>query len=477
MNKLKCLSVCFLIISINCYSQNNMVGNKLTLQQAIETGIANNLPVLQSELQTQTAEVNWKQAKANRFPDLNAFLNHGINQGRSIDPFTNSYINQQVNYATYGINSGVTLFNGFAIQNDIRQNKLIFQAAKMESQQAKDNLTINIILAYLQVLNNEDLLAQSRSQLDLTTKQVERLDILNKEGAIVPSQLSDIKGQLANDELSIINGQNALETSKVNLCGLMNVQYDKNLQLERLETETFATKYENTPDLVYQAALEKFALVKAVDLRKQSATSAVKMARGQLFPVLSLNGSAGTNYSSVAQQDFFLNTTDVTSQDYVIVNGTPNFVVRKQNNFSSQKINYGDQLNNNLSTSISLNLRIPIFNSLQARSRVSLAKIDLKNNELIVQTTRIQLRQAIDQAYINMSSASDRYKTLLEQVNAYTESFRAAEIRFNAGVGNSIDYVTAKNNLDRANINLINAKFDFVLRVKILDYYEGKKLW
>jgi outer membrane protein len=223
--------------------------------------------------------------------------------------------------------------------------------------------------------------------------------------------------------------------------------------------------------------LEKFALVKAVDLRKQSATSAVKMARGQLFPVLSLNGSAGTNYSSVAQQDFFLNTTDVTSQDYVIVNGTPNFVVRKQNNFSSQKINYGDQLNNNLSTSISLNLRIPIFNSLQARSRVSLAKIDLKNNELVAQTTRIQLRQAIDQAYINMSSASDRYKTLLGQVDAYTESFRAAEIRFNAGVGNSIDYVTAKNNLDRANINLINAKFDFVLRVKILDYYEGKKLW
>jgi outer membrane protein len=126
---------------------------------------------------------------------------------------------------------------------------------------------------------------------------------------------------------------------------------------------------------------------------------------------------------------------------------------------------------------VSLNLRIPIFNSLQARSRVSLAKIDLKNNELVAQTTRIQLRQSIDQAYINMTSASDRYKTLLEQVNAYTESFRAAEIRFNAGVGNSIDYLTAKNNLDRSNINLINAKFDFVLRVKVLDYYEGKKLW
>ena len=477
MNKLKCLFFYFFIINSICYSQNNITGNKLTLQQCIETGIANNLPVLQSELQTQTAEVNMKQAKANRFPDLNGTVNHGINQGRSIDPFTNSFINQQVNYAGYGLSSGVTLFNGFAIQNNIKENKLIFQAAKMESQQAKDNLTINIILAYLQVLNNEDLLAQSKTQFDLTNKQVERLDILNKEGAIIPSQLSDIKGQLASDQLSIINNENALETSKVNLSQLMNVSYDKNIQLERLETETIATKYENTPDNIYQAALEKFALVKAVDLRKESAASAVKAARGLLYPVLSLNGNANTNYSSAATQDVFLNTTDVTSSDYVIVNGTPSFVVRKQSNFNSQKIYYGKQLNNNLFTSVSLNLRIPIFNSFQARSRVSLAKIDLKNNELVAQTTRIQLRQSIDQAYINMTSASDRHKTLLEQVNAYTESFRAAEIRFNAGVGNSIDYLTAKNNLDRSNINLINAKFDFVLRVKVLDYYEGKKLW
>ena len=476
MNKLKCLGV-WLLISSYCYSQNNVTNNKLTLQQCIETGIANNLPVLQSELQSQTAEINWKQAKANRFPNLNATVSHGINRGRSIDPFTNSYIDQQVNYGSYGISSGVTLFNGFAIQNDIKQNKLIFQAAKMESQQAKDNLTINIILAYLQVLNNEDLLSQSRSQYDLSDKQVERLTILNKEGAIAPSELSDIKGQLANDELSIINNQNALETAKVNLCQLMNIQYDKNLELERLEAGTFAVRYEDTPDLIYQAALEKFALIKAVDLRKQSTENAVKVARGQLYPLLNLNGNANTNYSSAATQDIFINTTDVASTDYVVVNGVPTSVIRKQNNFNSQKIKYNNQLNNNLFNSISLNLRIPIFNSLQARSRVSLAKIDLKNNELVAQTTRIQLRQAIDQAYINMTSASDRYKTLLGQVDAYTESFRAAEIRFNAGVGTSIDYLTAKNNLDRSNINLINAKFDFILRIKILDYYEGKKLW
>src|SRR6185503_3989550 len=168
--RIVCIVFLFFLINTIGIAQNNLPGNKLTLQQCIETGIANNLQVLQNDLLSQTAEVNWKQAKANRFPELNGSIGHGINQGRSIDPFTNGYINQQVNYASYGINSGVTLFNGFAIQNNIKQTQLIFQAAKMELQQAKDNLTINIILAYLQVLNNEDLLVQSRSQKDLSDK-------------------------------------------------------------------------------------------------------------------------------------------------------------------------------------------------------------------------------------------------------------------------------------------------------------------
>jgi outer membrane protein len=203
----------------------------------------------------------------------------------------------------------------------------------------------------------------------------------------------------------------------------------------------------------------------------------VTVAKSGLFPTLSLNGLANTNYSNAARNEIFINTTDFVSTDYVVVSGTPTPVIYKQNNFSSQKIAYGKQLNNNLSTSISLNLRIPIFNSWQARNRIKLARIDLKNQELVAKTTKTQLQQFIEQAYINMNSAWDRYKTLLDQVNSFTESFRAAEVRFHAGVGNSIDYLTAKNNLDRAAINLISAKYDYVLRTKILDYYQGKQLW
>jgi outer membrane protein len=473
MNKKIFLSTLLLLFYLFIAAQES----KLSLKQCVETGISNNLDVQQSGLQMQNSKINWNQARLNMLPDLNGTAGTGINQGRSIDPFTNGYINKQVNYSSYGLSSGVVLFNGLALQNAAKQNALAYEASKMDWQQTKDNLTINIILAYLQVLSNEDLLTQLHSQEDLSKKEVERLEILNKNGAIAPSLLSDLKGQYANDQLSIISAQNALESSKISLCQYMNIPYDKNMQLERLSTESYAAMYNDTPDKIYQESLKQFSLIKAVDLRKQSAEKGVKAARGQLFPTLSLNGSANTNYSNAASNLIFINTTDVTSNDYVVVNGTPTPVIRKQSNYNSEKISYNKQLNNNLFTSVSLNLRVPIFNSLQQRNRIKLAQLTLKNNELIAATTKTQLQQSIEQAYINMTSASDRYKVLLEQVAAYTESFRAADIRFNSGLGTSIDYLTAKNNLDRSNINVISAKYDFILRTKVLDYYQGKQLW
>ena len=472
----------FSVIFILCVLYNTVLsqatpGKMLTLQQCVEAGIENNLQVQQSGLQMQADEINWKQAKLNLLPDLNGFANHGANQGRSIDPFTNSYINQQVNYANYGLSSGVTLFNGFFLQNTIKQNKLAFEASKMDWQQQKDFITMSVILAYLQVLNNEDILEQIKNQTTLSQKQVERLDILNKEGAISPSDLYDLKGQYASDQLSIINAQNNLESSKLSLCQLMNIPYDKNMGLEKIDVNSVPLKYENDPAGIYQTALTQFPLIKTAELRTLSAEKGVLVARGALFPTLSLNGSINTNYSNAATSSTFLNTTDVVSNDYVVVNGSPSPVIKKQNNFSTDKIDYTDQIKNNRFSSVSLNLRIPIFNSWQARNRIKLAKINLKNFEQIEKTTKTELQQNIEQAYINMTSAYDRFKTTMEQVAAFQESFRAAEIRFNEGVGNSIDYLTVKNNLDRASINMIIAKYDYVLRIKILDYYQGRALW
>ena len=466
-------SACFLSFFIIANGQ----ANTINLQKAVETAIKNNLEVKQSDLRMQTAGVNWRQAKANLFPSLQGFANHGINQGRSIDPFTNSFVNQSINFAGYGLNTSLVIFNGLAIQNNIRQNALTYEATRMELQQQKDELTLSIILAYLQVLNNEDLLTQSRNQEAVSRQQVDRLNLLFQEGAIPPAQLYDLKGQLANDELSIVNNQNAVNGAKLTLSQLMNVPFDKTLQLEKLTIDQFSTNYDVTPDAIYKMALQQLAIVKAAQLRTQSAGKAIKTAKGDLYPNLVLSGNVTTNYSSAANRDIFLNTTEVTTPQYVMINGIKTAVISPKDNFQSQRIKYNEQLDNNLFTSLSLGLRIPIFNSLQARTRVRLAQIDQKNTEYVEQTTKTQLSQAIEQAYFNMTAAQNRYTVLTEQVTAFQESFRIAEIRFNEGAITSVDYIIAKNNLDRANLNLISARYDYVLRTKILDYYQSKPLW
>ncbi len=451
--------------------------NKLTLKEAIETGIKNNLLVNQSDLQMQREDVILKQARASMLPNLNGFANHGTNNGRSIDPFTNGFINQNVNYASYSASSNLLLFNGSSLQNKIKSNRLGHEASQQELQQAKDNLTINVILAYLGVLSAEDILETSRSLSLVTVKQVERLNILNQSGAIPPSQYYDLKGQLANDQITIVDNQAALETAKLNLAQLLNIPYDKNMQLERMPLESFNISYNAEPDKIYQAALHQFAQVKAVHLRTESAEKNIRSIRGELYPTLSLSGDVNTNYSSVATQSVLLNSAFVPSNDYVVVNGSQVPVITKQDNFDTKKINYGSQLKNNKFTSFNLGLAIPIFNASRVRSRVKIAKIDFKNNELIEQNTKTELQQSIERAYVNFTSTADKYKILLDQVNSFQESFRAAEILFNSGATTSVPYLIAKNNLDRTNTNLIISKYDFVLRSKVLDYYEGKALW
>jgi outer membrane protein len=415
-----------------------------SLQQCIDSALKNNIPVKQSELDMETARVNWKQAKSYVLPTLGVDMSHGLNTGRSIDPFTNTYVNQSVNRASYGASSDLILFNGGALQNRIKENAAAYDASRMDWQQSKDNLVLQVILAYLSVLNNEDQLQVANQQASTTQATLDRLQVLNSQGAVKPSDVSDLKGQLMNDQLGILSAKNQLELSKLVLSQWMNKPYDSAMHLERMNAEDFLTGYGQTVDDIYQSSLNQFSLVKAVELRSRSSAYSVKAAKGQLFPTLAFGAGINTNYSSVA---------------------------RDANN---AKIPYTNQLQNNRFTSLGFGLSIPIFNSSIARNRVKLSEINLKNTELAEQETKRDLRQRIDQAYLNMNNAYERYKVLLGQVAAYEESYNAAEVRFKAGVGTSVDYLTAKDRLDRANLNLVNAKYDFILRKKILDFYAGK---
>jgi outer membrane protein len=445
---MKCSKVLTIVLAMfSGLVLNAQTGHVWSLREAVETGIKNSLPVNQRDLQAQREEVGWRQAKGDMLPSLNGNINHNLNIGRNPGA-DNTYSNNTFTSANWGLNSDVTLFNGLRLWNRLRSSQYAYEAGKQEWQQQKDQLTLDIILAYLQILTNRDQLTLARVQTAQVQEQVNRLEILNNQGAILPSDLSDLKGQLSQNKLNEINTANALEQAKLSLAQLMNIPYDSTLQVERMTVEQFDINYNSTPDSIYRLASEQLAIVKAPEYRRKSAEKTLAAARGNLIPSIGFGASYGTQ--------FYSNFTDAST---------------------NKTIRYYDQLKNNYGFGFGIGINIPFFNGFFARNQVKLAKINLKESELIEQTTQVRLRQSIERDYVNMQASVSRYQALVEQVAALTESFRAAEARFNAGVGNSVDFLTARNNMDRANINLIVARYDYALRTKILDYYQGRPLF
>lgn len=457
---------------INLHAQG--IPSRLTLKACLDIALANNIPVKQSELLEQNARLNLDQSRMNRLPNVSASLNYGINNGRSIDPYTNSYINQQLSSSNSTLTASIPVFKGFQMQNSIQQASYTYQASKMELQQEKDNLTLNVILAFLQWMNDEDVLALTKKQAAVTEKQVERLELLNGEGALAPAVLYDMKGQYASDQLVLINAGRALEMSKLTLAQYMNVPYDRNMQIDREGFDMKMELYGETADNIYSTALQNLSFVKAVELRTKAANKAIRVAASGFYPTLSLFGQLGTNFSSAARASSAIGTTDVVTSDYVMVNGVNSPVISKQTNYNNQKIDFFKQYNNNLGTFVGISLQVPIFTSFQTRTKVKQARLEEKRTSYVTENTKVLLRQAIEQAHLNMTGSWDKYKILGGQVSAFEESFRAAEIRFNLGALNSVEYLIVKNNLDRASINLTSARYDYLLRTRVLDFYQGK---
>ncbi|MES2426817.1 MAG: TolC family protein [Bacteroidota bacterium] len=454
-------------------AQQLITDSVLTLQQCLDIGVKNNLLIKQTEAQMEASRIYWQQARENLLPSINGSVNHSISEGRSLNPFTNGYLNQPITSANYSLGGNMILSNGLTLQNSIRQTALAYQAGKMDFEQAKNELTLNLIIAYLQVLNSEDQLTQANTQVLVSQKQQERSEVLNKDGAIPPSQLSDLKGQLAADQIGVINAQNSLAIAQLNLLQLMNVDYRKKIRFERQPIEG-ATPYNQTADQVYASSLANFASIKAGKLRRESAEKGLQVAKGALLPTLSLSGGISTNYSSAAQRSVFADSTIVPTSQFIQTPSGRLTVYSVQQNYVGQDINYVDQFRNNYSTTVSLGLNIPILNNFQNRNRIALAKINLQTQRYNEQSNIIQLKVKVDQAYVNMTSAYDRYQLTVKQVEAYAESFRIAEIRFNAGAITSVDFIIVKGNLDKAKISLINARYDYLARTKIVDYYQGK---
>lgn len=444
------LSVCF---SSQIFGQSTSAevgsgSNKITLQQAVDIALKNNIQIKQSTVSVQNSELIWQQSKNNKLPSVNGFTGVSTNFGRGIDFITNSYTNQTNTNNNVGINADVVIYQGNLLQNTIKRNALDLKASQQDMAAMKDNIALQVVLAYLNILNFEDQLTIALTQSDITKLQIDRTEKLVRAGSLPQANVFDLKAQLANEETTIVNSQSNLETSRLTLLQLMNDRNYENIVLDRISINTPSTEaYGASPSQVYETAEKYQPAIKAADLRIESNMVGIKIAEAAFKPSLSFSGGLGSGYGSQGK-DFK----------------------------TGERIGYFSQLDNNFAQNVGLNLNIPIFNRYANKTRLEQSNLQKINAELNAQSTRQTLRQNIEQAYVNMNNAAKRFESLTVQVTALEESFRAAESRFNAGAIDFVAYNLQKTNLDKARANQVQAKYDYVFRTKILDFYQNKPL-
>ncbi|WP_421868923.1 TolC family protein [Marinoscillum sp.] len=487
MKKLILTLLLAVFMGFQTYAQDSL--NVLDLQQCIDIAIENNLSVRRSNLQKERARVTYNQSRAEMLPSLNVGGNYGYNWGRSIDPTSNDFITQQINFSGINGNANVTLFNWFRITNTVKQNRLGLESAEYDVDKAVNDISINIVTFYLNVILNRELVENARYQLESSQEQLSRTKKLVAGGALPRTNELELMSQVATNEVNLVNAENNLNLALLNLKQAMLLPVAEEIELVVPDLElTGGPDMLTTSEEVFQSALEAMPEIRSAELQVEQAAMGVKVAEAGYAPTLSLNGSFRTNYSD-AFKTFNLNeenpyTINRDSNGDIITNptlyvtsgGTAVEEISVTANGTRETVSFSDQLDQNLSRSLSLNLNIPIFNNLRANAGVQNAKINLQQAEIAVLEQKNTLRQIIEQAYNDAFAASKTYAASQRQVEALEETFRSIENQYNLGAANFTDYQVASNNLFRAKSDLVRAKYDFIFKTKVLDFYQGKNL-
>jgi len=454
-----------------------------SLRQCIDIALQNNLQIKQGQVNIQSSELQLKQAKLNRYPTANLSASQALNAGYSINNTTNSFVNQQVSSNNFQAAAGLLLFNGFALQNVVKQRNLGLQSSEQNLLAIRNTVSITVVQNYLNVLTYQEQLDIAVRQVETSRGQLARTEKLVNAGTLAEAELYTLRAQVANDELAVVNAQNNLDLAKLALLQAMNLPNGTpapgTITVERYQFEDPTVEvYPASAQQVFEVALQVMPDVKAADLQVQSNAMGVQAAKSRLYPILSLNGSLTSLYSSLGLRTSTYSLADpAPTSAYILMNGTqyPVYDV-KTVEVSSVNYSFGRQLRSNLNRYVGATLQIPIFNNLQNRNLITSAIITQKSSEITADNTRLTLRQNIETAYTNMLAAANRYRATLVQVESYAQAFRAAESRFNVGAYNSVDYNIAKTNLDKSRANLVQAKYDYIFRTKILDFYQNKPL-
>jgi outer membrane protein len=454
-----------------------------TLEECILYARDNNLNLAQSRLNVESAEVDFFQTKTAFAPTVNGSLFGGYTFGQRLDQFNLTFVNQRTTTANLGISGNWLLFGGLQNIHRLKQAKYALDANRMAVLQAENDLSLNLANAYLQVLFGEERVRIADGQLSVTRNQLERTRALYESGAVNRGEFLNIEAQLTREMIAKVNAENALRQSKLSLIQILNLE-ETDIAVQKINPaipEEAQRVLERSPFEVYLEAAKLHPGIQGAELSVRSAEKGVAVAKGAFSPSFFFAASYGTGYSSLSQRiiDTLVSVTPApptilpTYQgDTVAVPNTPFIDV----NFVRQRTPFVNQLKNNQNTQIGFSISIPLFNGLSNHAGLRRTKIQLLGSRLNLDIQKQNLRNLIQTAFNDAMAGSITLEANAKNVEALREAFSYAGERFNAGALNALDYNNAKTQLANAELEELLARFEFLYRIKILEFYMGKPL-
>jgi outer membrane protein len=448
-----------------------------SLQQCIDYALLHNITIKQTELSKQLAEENYNQSIATMFPTLNGSASQNWYYGRSIDPTTNIYTNNSIRSNSFSLTSNVALFEGFQLQNTLKQSKLNYLSSQYDLQKVQNDISLNVATYYLQVLYNDELLIITKEKSDATKVERDKTQRMYELGSVSKGNLLDLEAQLAMDEVTLINAQTQYDQALLSLTQLLELDTTKGFSIQKPNVDIPSSIVQPDLDSVYNVALKTQPDIKSSEYKVLSAEKGLSIARGVRYPRIYLGGSLSTNYSS-SSRDFYTETlgppiyreTGITSAGDTVLTLFPNTALR------SEYTSFSKQWDNNLSKSFGFSLSLPLFNGWSAKYGIRRAKIGLEQSKLSHQAIKNSLFKSVQQAVADVVASHQKYEANSKNVESQEEAFKFSNQRFDVGLLSTYDFLLAKNNLAKAKADLLQAKYDYIFRVKVLDFYNGKPL-
>ncbi|MBL4746257.1 MAG: TolC family protein [Flavobacteriaceae bacterium] len=428
---------------------------KWTLEQCVAQALENNIQLKKGALSLALQKEEIGIAKANFLPIVNGTASHSYEFGSFIGQ-SGTRISADSQRNSFRINTSITVYNGNRNKLSLEQSKRNLEVGGLDLETQKDDISLLVVNYFLNVLFNKENIKVANEQLVISQKQLSNMSMLIEAGTRPKSDLFESEASLANDEEKLVTATNNLSLSLLSLSQLLQVSHvgfdteDVAIQLSN------ASLIEGDTEAIYQKATGIRTEIESAILKVENTNTDIAIAKTGFLPTVSVGGAVGTSYQhSLGEKDVRLVRDPISGETSLIPNG------------------FGIQLDNNLGYNIGVNVNVPIFNGFRNKINVSKAKIRKEIALCNLEDEKIKLREKIERAYVDSKAALKQYEVSLKSLKSQEVSFKNAQESYSLGVMTSFDFDQVRNRMVVAKSNLINAKYNYIFKSKLLDYYNG----